>query len=62
MLSAPSKLATNSGLISGSAVSYEPGTARHWATLETSKNGSDVHLPALTIITRHVATLGTADF
>ena len=41
---------------------YELGTARHWATLETSKNGPDVHLPALTIIIRHYATLGTANF
>jgi hypothetical protein len=31
--------ATNSGLISGSAVSCEPDPARHYATLETSHDG-----------------------
>jgi hypothetical protein len=30
---------TNTGLISGSAVSCKPGTPRHWATLEMNKNG-----------------------
>ena len=30
---------TNTGLLSGSAVSCEPGTTRHWATLETGEDG-----------------------
>ena len=47
---------------SAASLHSELGTARHWATLETSKNGPDVHLPALTIIIRHYATLGTANF
>ena len=33
------ELTTNSGLISGSAVSCEPGTTRHYATLETGQDG-----------------------
>jgi hypothetical protein len=62
MLSARSKLATNTGLISGSAVLCDPGITRHYATLGTSKMAADVHLPALAVIIRHYVTLGTANF
>jgi hypothetical protein len=36
-----------------------PGTTRH---SKPARLAADVHLPALTIITRHYATLGTANF